>query len=99
MGDFQQLIDVVEVDLPELEDVSGYWVEDRKVDVVDRCSEDEIFFAVIGVLPRLLDHSLSHLSGGEVAVAARVAVVVIVRGWCLSYCAPEVAVFALALLI
>jgi hypothetical protein len=48
------------------------------------------------VLPRFLDHALAHFSRGKVAVAAGVTALIVIRGWRLSYCAPEVAVFASA---
>ena len=47
----QQWIHIVEVDLPELEDLCWRRMKEREIDAADGSAEDEIFFAVVCVLP------------------------------------------------
>ena len=91
MRDLEKRIDIVEIDLPQLEDLRRRRMQGREVQVRQWRAEDEILFAVAGVLPRLLDHALAHLSHVEIAVASRAMVFVFVGCGCLCYGAPYVA--------
>ena len=78
MRDFEERVDIVEINLPELEDLGRWRMQGCEVQARQWRAEDEILFAVVGVLPRFLDHALAHLSHVEVAVASRTMVFVFV---------------------
>ena len=51
MSDLQQRIDVVEIELPQLEDLCRIGMQDGEIDVVQRGAKDQVLFAMLAVLP------------------------------------------------
>ncbi len=62
MGNFQQRIDIFEVDLPEPENLSLPGMQGREINVGPRRTKEKVIvvFTLVHVIPCFLDHSSTH---------------------------------------
>ena len=67
MCDFEQRIDVVEVDLPEPKDLDLFWLQGREIDGCLTRAKQEVVVTLIQLIPGLLDHSLTYIIGRGIA--------------------------------
>ena len=65
--DFEQRIDVVDIDLPEPKDLDLFRVQGRDINGCLTRAKQERVVIVIQFIPGLLDHSLTHIIGRGIA--------------------------------
>jgi hypothetical protein len=61
VGDFEQRIDVVEIDLPEPEDLDLFRVQGEDIDGCLTRAKQEMGVILIQFIPGVLEHSLTHI--------------------------------------
>lgn len=67
MCNFEQRIDVVEVNLPEPEDLDLFRVQSREINGCLMRAKQKVVVTLRQFIPSLLDHSLTHIIGRGIA--------------------------------
>lgn len=65
--DFEQRIDVVDIDLPEPEDLDLFRVQGKDIDGCLTRAKQEMVVILIQFIQGVLDHSLTHIIGRGIA--------------------------------
>ena len=82
MRDFEQWVDVVQVDLPELEDLGMFRMQGREIDICLARAKEEEVVVLMEMIPRLFDRTIMHISvrEGTIIIFVVVFIIVIVLG-------------------
>lgn len=73
MCHFEQRIDVIDIDLPQPEDLDLFRVQGKDIDGCFTRAKQEIFVVLIQFIPGVLDRRLTHILGrGVAAIIVRI---------------------------
>jgi hypothetical protein len=69
MRDFEKRVDVIQVNLPESEDLNLTWMQSREVNDCFPRAKQEVVVALVQLVPHLFDHGLTHAFVRETFIA------------------------------
>lgn len=67
MCNFEQRIDIVDIDLPEPENLDLFRMQGKDIDGCLTRAKQEMVVILIQLIPRVLDHSLAQIIGRGIA--------------------------------